>query len=550
MSNGIYQPPKPNNEPVKTYIAGSIESNQLAHALEHLAEKVRQDIPLVIGGEEIRTGDTVEIRAPHDKNLILGHYHQANAEHVIMAIEAAKKAKVEWVKMPWQQRASIFLKAAELLRGGWRATINAATMLSQSKNVYQAEIDAVCELIDFWAFNVQYMSEIYADQPGSGPGCWNRVEYRPLEGFVFAITPFNFTSIAGNLSTAPAMMGNTVLWKPASSSVMSGFFLMRLLKEAGLPDGVINFLPGSGKQIGDVVLTHRDLAGVHFTGSTAVFNSMWETIGKNIANYRSYPRIVGETGGKDFLIAHADCDLPALVTALIRGAFEYQGQKCSALSRAYLPKSIWPIINEHLCRCAQELKLGDIRQFDTFMGAVIDEKSYEKIKKYIEYAKSAPDAEILSGGQCDDSKGFFVEPTIIKTTNPHFKTMEEEIFGPVLTCYVYDDQQLEQTLKLVDMTSPYALTGAIFATDRGVIKHMMDALENAAGNFYVNDKPTGAVVGQQPFGGSRGSGTNDKAGSKLNLLRWTSVRTIKETFEPPTDYRYPHMHLPTISQIR
>ncbi len=542
MSNGIFKPPFPSNEPIMSYLSGSIEKKDLKRAITELKEGSKVDIPLIIGGKEIKTGDTVEIRSPHDNSLVLGTYHKGNEESVLQAIQATSEAKDKWANFPWQERVGVFLKAAELLSGSWRAKLNAATMLGQSKNAFQAEIDSACELIDFWRFNAYYLSEIFNEQPGSAKGIWNKLEYRPLEGFVFAVTPFNFTAIAGNLPTAPAMMGNTVVWKPASTSVYSGYFLMKLLEEAGLPEGVINFIPGSGPVIGNAVLSHPDLGGVHFTGSTRVFQDMWKSIGNNIGKYNSYPRIVGETGGKDFLIAHSDCDQDALVAACIRGAFEYQGQKCSALSRAYIPSSIWSDFWEKMQESLKQIKVGDVEDFQTFMGAVIDRGSFNKIKDYISFAKEAKDADVVFGGDCDDSKGYFVSPTIIMTINPQFKTMEEEIFGPVLTFYIYQDDKLDETLEIVDKTGIYALTGAIFAKNRYYIDRMTRALVNSAGNFYVNDKPTGAVVGQQPFGGARGSGTNDKAGSKLNLLRWVSARTIKETYEPPKDFRYPYMN--------
>lgn len=541
MSNAIFSTPVAVNEPIRGYLEGTREKSQLKHAIEHLSRVVQSDVPIIIGGQEMRTQDTVEIRIPHNHQQVIGRFHRGTAEHVHMAIEAAAKAKPAWAALPWQERAAVFLKAADLLRDSWRATLNAATMLTQSKTAFQSEIDAACELIDFFNFNAAYMRDLYTEQPQSGPGMWNRVSYRPLEGFVFAVTPFNFTSIAANLPCAPAMMGNTVLWKPASTAVLSAHIIMRILKEAGLPDGVINMVPGKGSEIGPVALAHRDLAGVHFTGSTPVFQGMWRTIGENIANYRSYPRIVGETGGKDFLIAHADCDLPSLTTAVIRGAFEYQGQKCSALSRFYVARSLWDAFWPRAKAEIDALKVGDIEDFQTFMGAVIDRSSFETLRDAIEYAKNADDARIISGGGCDDSVGYFIEPTVILTTNPKFKTMEQELFGPVLTIYIYEDDKLDETLKVLDETSIYALTGAIFAKDRAIIHKMTGALENAAGNFYINDKPTGAVVGQQPFGGGRGSGTNDKAGSKLNLIRWTSVRTLKETFDASTQVAYPYM---------
>ena len=540
MVNGIFTPPLPVNEPIKNYAPGSAEKKLLKEALDKLCSE-NFDIPLIIGGKEIRTKNTAELKSPSDHSRCFGHYHKASAEHVNMAAEAAEKAKEEWSNLGWHERAGIFLKAADLLSGKWRYILNAATMLGQGKTVYQAEIDSACELIDFFNYNVHYMSEIYGEQPKSSKGMWNRLEYVPLEGFVFAVTPFNFTAIGGNLPTAPAMMGNTVLWKPASSAVLSAYLIMKLLKEAGLPDGVINFVPGSGGQVGQPAFEHSSLAGIHFTGSTGVFQSIWKTIGNNIHKYRSYPRIVGETGGKDFLIAHSDCDVDALAVACVRGAFEYQGQKCSALSRAYFPKSIWDKVWKKIEAILTEVKMGDVTDFSNFISAVIDKSSFENIKSYVDYAKESPNAEIIFGGKCDNSKGNYIEPTVILTKDPRFKTMEEEIFGPVLTCYVYMDKELDKTLEILDSTSIYALTGAIFAKDRCIIDKMTKRLRHSAGNFYVNDKPTGAVVGQQPFGGARGSGTNDKAGSKMNLLRWVSMRTIKETFSPPVEYGYPHM---------
>ena len=540
LSNASFAVPVPKNEPVRAYAPGSPERESLKKELDAQAAE-RVDMPMIIGGREVRSGVLGEARMPHDHAQLLGSFHQGDATSVEAAAKAAKAAEKEWQETPWEHRAAIFLKAADLLAGPWRDRINAATMLGQSKNVFQAEIDAACELADFWRFNVHFMREIYAEQPESAPGCWNRLEQRGLEGFVFAVTPFNFTSIAGNLPTAPALMGTTAIWKPASSSVLSGYWIMKLLEEAGLPNGVVNFVPGSGRAIGDPAIGHRDLAGVHFTGSTGVFQGMWRAIGENIKTYRSYPRIVGETGGKDFIFAHASADLEALVTACVRGAFEYQGQKCSAASRAYIPASLWPEFQERLLAEIATIRMGDVRDFSNFVNAVIDEGAFETIRGYIEHARSSSDAEILCGGACDRSRGWFVEPTVIRTTNPGFKTLCEEIFGPVLTIFVYDDAKLEETLTLCDTASAYALTGAIFAQDRYAAVHMSKRLVHAAGNFYINDKPTGAVVGQQPFGGGRASGTNDKAGSKLNLLRWCSARTIKETFVPPRDWRYPFL---------
>lgn len=540
MSNASFQVPVATNEPIKSYAPGSPERASLKTALEQMASETTE-MPMIIGGEEIRSGDTGNSVMPHDHGHVLGTYHQGSAETVNQAAKAAKDAEQEWQATPWEHRAAIFLKAADLLAGPWRDKINAATMLGQSKNAYQAEIDSACELIDFWRFNVQFMRELYSEQPQSSPGCWNRIEQRGLEGFVFAVTPFNFSSIAGNLPTAPAMMGTTSIWKPASSSVLSGYWIMKLLEEAGLPKGVINFVPGAGRTIGTPAIAHPDLAGVHFTGSTGVFQGMWQAIGANINNYKSYPRIVGETGGKDFIFAHASADMTALVTATVRGAFEFQGQKCSAASRAYIPKSIWSDYQERLVAEVAKIKMGDVRDFTNFMNAVIDEKAFDTISGYITHAKESNDATILCGGGFDKSKGYFVEPTVIVTTNPNFKSLCEEIFGPVITIFVYEDKDLDATLESCDKASAYALTGAIMSQDRYAAIKMAKRLEHAAGNFYINDKPTGAVVGQQPFGGGRASGTNDKAGSKLNLMKWCSARTIKETFVPAHDWTYPFM---------
>jgi len=543
MSNAIYEVPMPANEPIHGYAPGSEERTELKASLKELAGQ-QIEIPLIIGGKEIRTGNLGECRMPHNHKKVLGTYHKAGAKEVRLAIKAAEQARKEWAAMPWEARASVLLKAAELLAGPHRMTVNAATMLGQSKNPLQAEIDSACELIDFWRFNPLYYQQILEEQPFSAPGMWNYVEQRPLDGFVFAVTPFNFTSIAGNLPTAPALVGNTVVWKPASSSVYSGYFLMKLLEEAGLPPGVINFTPGSGGEVGDPVMASGDLAGVHFTGSTAVFQGMWRQIGQNIQNYRCYPRIVGETGGKDFIFAHASADPDALVTALVRGAFEYQGQKCSAASRAFIPDGLWKQIRKPLLDQIASIKMGDVTDFTNFMGAVIDRPAYESIKGFIDRAKSRQTrgkARVISGGGCDDKTGYFIEPTLIEAMDPNYESMVEEIFGPVLSLYVYPEKDLNKTLRLCDQASAYALTGAIFAQDRAVIVKMKDALTGTAGNFYINDKPTGAVVGQQPFGGSRASGTNDKAGSYLNLVRWVSPRTVKETFDPPHAYPYPHM---------
>ena len=540
MANGIVPIPPPVNEPIRSYAPGSPEKASLkAKIREMLGEEI--EMPLIIGGKEVRTGNTAKAVCPHDHGHVLGTYHMAGESEVQQAIEAAGEAWKSWSETPWEHRAAVMLKAAELLAGPWRDTLNAACMLNQSKNVFQAEIDAACELIDFWRFNPHYMRFIYEQQPGSALGHWDYVEYRALEGFVFAVTPFNFASIAGNLPTAPALMGNTVLWKPASSTVFTGWYLMKLMEAAGFPPGVINFVPGSGSKVGNPVMASPHLAGIHFTGSTPVFQGMWKAIGDHIASYRTYPRIVGETGGKDFVFAHASADVEALATALVRGAFEYQGQKCSAASRAYIPRSIWKRVKESLLGQISEITMGPPTDFRNFFNAVIDAGAFSDITGFIRYAKESSEAEILCGGSWDDSDGYFIEPTVVETSNPRFKLMQEEIFGPVLTLYVYEDAKLDETLELCDMTSPYALTGAIFADDRAAIIHMADRLRHAAGNFYINDKPTGAVVGQQPFGGSRASGTNDKAGSYLNLIRWTSQRTVKENFVPPKHFAYPFM---------
>jgi 1-pyrroline-5-carboxylate dehydrogenase len=540
MSIGFYNVPRAKNEPVKQFAKGSIERQKLEQALKELKSQTL-DIPMIINGKEVRSEASITLKSPHELKTILGHAHKGTKEHVEMAIDAALNAKEAWSNLSWEHRASIFLKAADLLRDKYRYQILAATMLAQSKNAYQAEIDAACEFIDFLNFNIQFATEIYSEQPISPEGMWNRMEYRPLEGFVLAVTPFNFTAIAGNLPTSAAMMGNTVVWKCANSQIYSAYFLMKLFEEAGVPAGVINLIYSSGKDVGEVCFSHRDFAGVHFTGSTGVFNSMWKSIGENMNKYRSYPRIVGETGGKDFVFAHPNCDVKALATALSRGAFEYQGQKCSAASRAYIPSSIWSDVKQFLLEDIKSFKMGIVDDFGNFINAVIDKGAFDSIKNYIDFAKNTSDAEILIGGNCDDSNGYFVEPTVILAKTPKFKTMCEEIFGPVLTIYVYDDAKWEETAKILDETSDYALTGAIFSQDRYVIEKLTKILRNAAGNFYINDKPTGAVVGQQPFGGARASGTNDKAGSKLNLLRWVSMRTIKETFNPPVDFRYPFL---------
>jgi 1-pyrroline-5-carboxylate dehydrogenase len=534
---GTFSYPLPANEPVLNYAPGSIEKLNLKKALKELKSE-RVDVPMYIGGKEVRTGKLSDIRPPHEHGHLLGQFHMGEEKHVKLAVDAALEARTSWSAMPWEQRAHIFLKAADLLATKYRPYINAATMLGQSKNVFQAEIDAACELIDFLRFNVHFLSQIYTQQPISSPGIHNRMEYRPLEGFVLAVTPFNFTAIGGNLPTSAALCGNVVVWKCAYTQVYSAQLFMRILKEAGLPDGVINLIYVSGPTVGNVCFSHPDFAGVHFTGSTGVFNQMWETIGKNIPKYKSYPRIVGETGGKDFVLAHSSADADVVATALLRGAFEYQGQKCSAASRAYIPSNIAEEVKKKLIAGVKSFSMGSVEDFRNFINAVIDEKSFDNIKRYIDSAKKDPRSEILVGGKCDKKTGFFIQPTVIVTKNPKSQAMCEEIFGPVLTIYVYPAGQFEKAMDLVDSTSPYALTGSILAQDREAIERATTRLRNAAGNFYINDKPTGAVVGQQPFGGARASGTNDKAGSMLNLLRWLSPRTLKETFNPPTDYRY------------
>ncbi len=540
MSTGFFHVPLPKNEPVLSYAPGTKERAALKQALAEARASVI-DVPMYIGAEEVRSGNKKPLTPPHDHKHLLGHFHEGDKSHVTQAIDAALAAKELWAGLSWENRASIFLKAADLLAGPYRYKINAATMLGQSKNAYQAEIDSACELIDFLRFNVYFMSEIYNEQPQSSPGVWNRMEYRPLEGFVFALTPFNFTAIAGNLPTSAAMMGNTVVWKPANSQVYAANVIMQVLKEAGLPDGVINLVYVSGPDAGEVIFNHKDFAGIHFTGSTGVFQNIWKTVGNNIHKYRSYPRIVGETGGKDFVIAHKSANPREVSTALSRGAFEYQGQKCSAASRAYIPSNIWDDVKKNLVEDLKSFKMGPTEDFGNFINAVIDEKAFNSITGYIEKARQNPLNEIIAGGKYDKSKGYFIEPTIIVTQDASSLTMCEEIFGPVLTIYVYHSENFEQTLELVDSTSPYALTGSILAKDRFAVELATKKLVNAAGNFYINDKPTGAVVGQQPFGGARGSGTNDKAGAKVNLLRWVSMRTIKETFVTPTDYRYPFL---------
>ncbi|MDB5061767.1 MAG: 1-pyrroline-5-carboxylate dehydrogenase [Mucilaginibacter sp.] len=541
MLKGFFNVPEPVNEPVLNYGPRSLERAALKAALqEGRAQQI--DIPMYIGGKEVRTGTLRELRPPHDHQHVLATYHWGNKTHVTAAINAALAAKADWENLPWEQRAAIFLKAAELLAGPYRAKINAATMLGQSKNAYQAEIDAACEFIDFLRFNVRYMTEIYQQQPPvSGKGIWNRVEQRPLEGFVFALTPFNFTAIAGNLPSSAAMMGNVVVWKPADTQIYAANVIMQVFKEAGVPDGVINLIYADGPVVGDEVFNHPDFAGIHFTGSTAVFQNIWKTIGTNIHKYKTYPRIVGETGGKDFVLAHPSANADVVSVALLRGAFEYQGQKCSAASRAYIPASLWPTVKEQLQREIATFKMGPVEDFENFINAVISEVSFDKLAKYIDEAKADDSVELIAGGNHDKSKGWFIEPTVLKVNDPYYVTMCNELFGPVLTVYVYEDDQWDEILNIVDKTSIYALTGAIISQDRYAIAEATHRLRNAAGNFYVNDKPTGAVVGQQPFGGARGSGTNDKAGSMINLLRWVSPRTIKETFDPPKDYRYPFL---------
>jgi 1-pyrroline-5-carboxylate dehydrogenase len=536
--NGTRRVPAPVNEPVKTYAPGTPERAAIKNRLTEMASE-RIEIPIIIGGKDFRTGETATSVMPHDHRHVLADYHKASASNVRAAIDAARHAQREWANWAWEDRAAVFLRAAELLATTCRSTANASTMLGQSKTVFQAEIDAACELIDFWRFNPAYAQELYAEQPLSTPAMWNQLDYRPLEGFVYAVTPFNFTSIGGNLPTAPALMGNTVIWKPASSAMFSAYYLMRLLEAAGLPPGVINFVPGDAAEISNVVLGHRDLAGVHFTGSTSVFNSMWRTIGANMDKYATYPRIVGETGGKDFILAHPSADPQALAVAIARGGFEYQGQKCSAASRVYIPRSMWKDVRDRIVAMMDDMRMGDITDFRNFVGAVIDERAFKKISEYVEDARA--NATIITGGKTEGAEGYFVSPTLVQAKSPDYRLMCEEIFGPVVTAYVYDDAKWNDTLEVIDRTSPYALTGAVFANDRAAVREASMALRNAAGNFYVNDKPTGAVVGQQPFGGARASGTNDKAGSKLNLVRWVSARAIKETFSPPLDYTYPFM---------
>lgn len=540
MPKGIYKVPTPVNEPVKQYASGSPERKELQAMLKTMRSK-QIEIPMYIGGKEVKSNNKVRIAPPHDHKHTLGYFYKSDKKHIEQAITAALAAKEKWANLSWEQRASIFLKAAELIAGPYRAKLNAATMLGQSKNAFQAEIDSACEIIDFLRFNVSYMTEIYAEQPISSPGVWNRLEWRPLEGFIYALTPFNFTAIAGNLPTSCAMMGNVVVWKPSNTQVYSANVLMEVFKKAGVPDGVINLIYPSGPDAADVIFNHKDFAGIHFTGSTEVFQSIWQTIGNNIHKYRSYPRIVGETGGKDFIMAHKSADAKEVAVALTRGAFEFQGQKCSAASRAYIPSNLWEDVKKYMVADLKSMKMGGTEDFTNFINAVIDEKSFDKLAKYISDAKKDKNVEIIAGGKCDKSKGYFIQPTVLKAKNPKYITMCEELFGPVLTVYVYNENRFKETLDLVDSTSIYALTGSIIANDRYAIELATKTLQNSAGNFYINDKCTGAVVGQQPFGGARGSGTNDKAGAKINLLRWVSPRTIKETFVPPVDYRYPFL---------
>jgi 1-pyrroline-5-carboxylate dehydrogenase len=542
MPKGIFNVPVAVNEPVLSYAPGSPEREELQATIKDMMSR-EIDAPMIIGGKEVRTDDKKPMSPPHKHKHILGYYHAGGAEHTRQAIDAALEARTAWAELSWEHRASIFLKAADLLAGPYRAQMNAATMVGQSKNAYQAEIDAAAEMADFFRYNVEYMTQIYADQPESAPEIWNRLEYRPLEGFVYAVTPFNFTSIAANLAAAPAMMGNTVVWKPSKTQVYSAQVIIELFKEAGVPDGVINVVYGNPREITDVVINHREFAGLHFTGSTGVFNSMWKQIGENIGNgkYKSYPRIVGETGGKDFVIAHPSAHARQVAVALVRGAFEFQGQKCSAASRAYIPQSMWADVEKHMREMLDDMTMGSPEDFSNFINAVIDENSFDKLAGFIDRAKADADADVIMGGNCDKSEGYFIEPTVILAKDPKYVTMCEELFGPVLTIFVYEDDKWEETLELLDNTSPYALTGAVFSQDRYAAEFATKKLVNAAGNFYINDKPTGAVVGQQPFGGARASGTNDKAGSVLNLFRWVSPRTIKENFVPPVDYKYPFL---------
>jgi len=538
--SGTANIPRPPNEPVLAYAPGSPERATLKAALDRMADQTIE-IPVIVGGEEIRTGDLHDVVSPHEHRRVLARAHHADEKLVAKAVAASREAWRSWSAMRFEDRAAVFLKAADLLAGPWRATVNAATMLGQSKTAYQAEIDSACELIDFLRFNVHFAERIYQEQPASAPQMWNRMEYRALEGFVYAITPFNFTAIGGNLPTAPALMGNVVVWKPAHTAMLSNYYLMRMFEEAGLPPGVINLVPGESVMVSRTLLADRGLAGIHFTGSTSVFNSLWRTVGERLDHYAGYPRIVGETGGKDFVVAHPSADVDALAVALVRGAYEYQGQKCSAASRAYVPASLWPLVKERMLAMIAEIRMGDVRDFRNFMGAVIDKRAYERITGYLAQARKDPGVTILAGGGARNDTGFFIEPTLIQVSDPKYRTMCDELFGPVLTLYVYPDAKWTETLALVDSTSPYALTGAVFARDRKALAEADATLRHAAGNYYINDKPTGAVVGQQPFGGARASGTNDKAGSILNLLRWVSPRTMKENFVPPKDYRYPFM---------
>jgi len=535
-----YRTPAPRNEPVLNYAPGSPERAALKAALARMSGETI-DIPVVIGGQEFRTGRTIDVVSPHQHRRVLAKAHLADPALIAKAVDSATAAQRAWAAMPFADRAAVFLKAADLLAGPWRQVINAATMLGQSKTAYQAEIDSACELIDFLRFNVHFAERLYEEQPFSSTGIWNRMDHRPLEGFVYAITPFNFTAIGGNLPTAPAILGNVAIWKPAATALLSNWYVYKLLEAAGLPPGVINFVPGSAAQVSELLLADRRLAGIHFTGSTEVFQTLWRTVGSNLANYASYPRLVGETGGKDFIVAHRSADVDALAVAMVRGGFEYQGQKCSAASRAYVPDNLWPAVRERVLAMLADIKMGDVADFRNFVGAVIDKKAYASISEYIQAARTAKGVEIVAGGTCDDSEGYFIEPTLLRADDPKYRTMCEEIFGPVLSVHVYPAAKWDDTLALVDSTSPYALTGSVFARDRQVLAGATDTLRNAAGNFYLNDKPTGAVVGQQPFGGARASGTNDKAGSILNLMRWISPRTIKETFDPPVQYRYPFM---------
>ncbi len=539
-THAIFRPPAPRNEPINDYEPDSLQRESLQRRIKQMRDE-RLEIPMVIGGKDVTTGELKQAVMPHDKEHVLADVHQGNAEHVQRAIDAAATAWTDWSRWPWEERAAVLLRAAELLSGPWRDTLNAATMLGQSKTAHQAEIDAACESIDFFRFNVEFMTRVYAEQPVSSPGVWNRLEYRPLEGFVFAVSPFNFTAIGANLTSSPALMGNTVVWKPAGTAMLSAYYLMRLFQEAGLPDGVINLVYGPGATIGDAALGSPHLAGIHFTGSTPVFNGMWRTVASNMEHYRNYPRIVGETGGKDFILAHPSADVDALATAIVRGSFEYQGQKCSAASRVYAPSNLWPALRERLQEQVASIAMGDVSDFRNFMGAVIDDSAYRTQAEAIEEAKANAQTDIVVGGGYDDSRGYFVEPTVIETRDPEFRTMRDELFGPVVTTYVYDEAKWDDTLSVVDRTAAYALTGAVFSEDRAAAAHAQERLRYTAGNFYMNDKPTGAVVGQQPFGGARASGTNDKAGSMWNLIRWVSPRTIKETFSPPTNYRYPFM---------